>query len=425
MRLAPSPRRWPASTAGSSSRPSLRARARAASSCSTPTPPASAGSTRCTWSGSRSRNGPRALRGASSIRPPCSRTFTGPRTPTCGRLSARGSRTSCTHRPDTSACRPSRSSTIRWSSRRPSSTTSRSAASSSNGLPGPPTRASSRAKPSCTSRSAPTRSGSRPRRGSRSAAPARRRTIRDSTGTAIRRLPRSTGSAPSISTWHARSCTSRRGCSASRRSRKTKRRSVRGRRARSSTRCSRPSSTRGGRAAAPSPRPAWTKPARCLPRLPRRASPRFPATDAALQRTRLLGSPVAEGVGDIVLAAEAERDRGVPVVERLLEYTLDGETRLVSGGTTRTVRLAAKADRIDLLEDGTFRVYDYKLSRAPNRNHVAQLPAYAAAARQRLEEGARGIVAGVRRRVHLVRQRRALRTAGQRRGGPGRGAGGG
>ena len=55
----------------------------------------------------------------------------------------------------------------------------------------------------------------------------------------------------------------------------------------------------------------------------------LPATDAAIQRTRLLGSPVAEGVGDIVLAAEAERDRGVPVVERLLEFTLDGETRLV------------------------------------------------------------------------------------------------
>jgi hypothetical protein len=94
---------------------------------------------------------------------------------------------------------------------------------------------------------------------------------------------------------------------------------------------------------------------------------------------------VAEGFGDIVLAAEAERARGAPVIERLLEYPLDGETRLVSGDTTRTVRLAAKADRIDLLEDGTFRVYDYKLSRAPNRNHVAQLPAYAAAARQRLE----------------------------------------
>ena len=111
----------------------------------------------------------------------------------------------------------------------------------------------------------------------------------------------------------------------------------------------------------------------------------LPGTDAALQRTRLLGSAVAEGFGDVVLSAEAERDRGVPVIERLLEYTLDGDTRFVSTGTTRTVRLAAKADRIDLLGDGTFRVYDYKLSRAPNRKHVAQLPAYAAAARQLLE----------------------------------------
>jgi RecB family exonuclease len=111
----------------------------------------------------------------------------------------------------------------------------------------------------------------------------------------------------------------------------------------------------------------------------------LPETDAAMQRPRLLGSPVGEGAGDIVLSVEAERDRGVPVIERLLEYALDGETRVDSGETSRTVRLAAKADRIDLLGDGTFRVYDYKLSRAPNRNHVAQLPAYAAAARQRLD----------------------------------------
>ena len=111
----------------------------------------------------------------------------------------------------------------------------------------------------------------------------------------------------------------------------------------------------------------------------------LPETDAALQRTRLLGSPVAEGFGDIVLAAEAERDQGVPIVERLLEFTLDGQTTVGSGAAARTVRLAAKADRIDLLGDGTFRVFDYKLSRAPTLKHVAQLPAYAAAARQRLE----------------------------------------
>jgi RecB family exonuclease len=108
--------------------------------------------------------------------------------------------------------------------------------------------------------------------------------------------------------------------------------------------------------------------------------------DAAVLRSRLLGSAVAEGIGDIVLSAEAERSRGAPVVERLLEYALDGPTRLGSGEAARTVQLAAKADRIDVLADGTFRVYDYKLSRAPNLSHVAQLPAYAAAARQRLEE---------------------------------------
>ena len=68
-----------------------------------------------------------------------------------------------------------------------------------------------------------------------------------------------------------------------------------------------------------------------------------------------------------------------------MEFTLDGDTRIRSADAARTIGLAAKADRIDLLEDGTFRVFDYKLSRAPNLKHVAQLPAYAAAARQRLE----------------------------------------
>jgi len=111
----------------------------------------------------------------------------------------------------------------------------------------------------------------------------------------------------------------------------------------------------------------------------------LPSTDAALQRARLLGSPVAEGVGEIALGAEADRDRGVPVVERLLEFTLDGDTTVASGPASRTVRLAAKADRIDLLADGTIRVIDYKLSRAPDLKQVAQLPAYAAAARQRLD----------------------------------------
>jgi RecB family exonuclease len=115
----------------------------------------------------------------------------------------------------------------------------------------------------------------------------------------------------------------------------------------------------------------------------------LPESDAALQRTRLLGSPVAPGFGDVVFLAEAVRSHSAPVVERRMEFSLDGPTTLRAGGRTREVVLAAKADRVDLFADGTFRVVDYKLSKAPNLKHVVQLPAYAAAVRQRLD-GYRG-----------------------------------
>jgi RecB family exonuclease len=110
-------------------------------------------------------------------------------------------------------------------------------------------------------------------------------------------------------------------------------------------------------------------------------------SDALLQRMRLMGTAIAPGFGDTVFRIEAERP--MPVVERLTEFSLNGETRLRSGGTERSVRLKATADRIDLLADGTFRLLDYKLSRAPAPSRVVQLPAYAASARQRLE-GYRG-----------------------------------
>ena len=38
--------------------------------------------------------------------------------------------------------------------------------------------------------------------------------------------------------------------------------------------------------------------------------------------------------------------------------------------------LRGKADRIDLLEDGTFRLIDYKLGWPPDRNRALQLPVY-------------------------------------------------
>jgi RecB family exonuclease len=114
---------------------------------------------------------------------------------------------------------------------------------------------------------------------------------------------------------------------------------------------------------------------------------RLSDSDAALQRARLLGSAVAPGIGDIVCRIEAEHP--ATIVERLMEFSLNGETRLRSADVDRAVRLRATADRIDLLADGTFRVVDYKLSRAPALQQVVQLPAYAASARQRLE-GHRG-----------------------------------
>jgi len=91
----------------------------------------------------------------------------------------------------------------------------------------------------------------------------------------------------------------------------------------------------------------------------------------------------------VAFLAEAVQDRGAPILERRTEFSLDGPTTLRAGERTREIVLAAKADRIDLFADGTFRVIDYKLSKVPTLKHVVQLPAYAAAARQRLD-GFRG-----------------------------------
>jgi ATP-dependent helicase/nuclease subunit B len=106
---------------------------------------------------------------------------------------------------------------------------------------------------------------------------------------------------------------------------------------------------------------------------------RLSPSDAAIERTRFLGSPVAAGLIDVVLRMEAERD--VPVVERWLEHRLEGTYSLRSSDGRRDVSLRGVADRIDLLNDGSFRVIDYKSSRASDD---LQLAIYATAARQRL-----------------------------------------
>ena len=109
----------------------------------------------------------------------------------------------------------------------------------------------------------------------------------------------------------------------------------------------------------------------------------LPEGDRALERTFLLGSAAAPGLAERAFAFEIEDD--VEVVERLLEYELAGTFTFDAGEDRRTIPIRAKADRIDLLADGTMRVIDYKLGRAPDRKRALQLPIYGVAAQQALD----------------------------------------
>jgi RecB family exonuclease len=109
----------------------------------------------------------------------------------------------------------------------------------------------------------------------------------------------------------------------------------------------------------------------------------LPDAEAAIERTRLLGSPVAAGLGEVVFRMEAERP--TPVVERLLEEKLRGEFEFTGPRGLRRIGLHGVADRLDLLEDGTFRLIDYKLSSAPSKSRALQLPIYGLCAEQRLQ----------------------------------------
>jgi RecB family exonuclease len=110
----------------------------------------------------------------------------------------------------------------------------------------------------------------------------------------------------------------------------------------------------------------------------------LPDAEAAIERTRLLGSPVAAGLGEVVFRMEA--DRPTPVAERLLEEKLRDEFDFIGPRGPRRIRLYGVADRLDLLEDGTFRLIDYKLSAAPNKSRALQLPIYGLCAEQRLQQ---------------------------------------
>jgi ATP-dependent helicase/nuclease subunit B len=109
---------------------------------------------------------------------------------------------------------------------------------------------------------------------------------------------------------------------------------------------------------------------------------RLPEAEAALERTRLLGSPAAAGLGEAVFRMEAERP--VPVVERMLEHEISGDVEIATAAGARTIALRGKVDRLDLLADGTFRLVDYKLGWPPNRARALQLPIYGLSATARL-----------------------------------------
>jgi RecB family exonuclease len=111
---------------------------------------------------------------------------------------------------------------------------------------------------------------------------------------------------------------------------------------------------------------------------------RLSPADAALERTRLLGSPVAPGVAELVFSAEAVGRTAV--IERRLEDRFEGTYELVGPDGARQASIRGIVDRIDLLADGSLRVIDYKSS-LPLR--PVQLAVYAVTTQQRLK-GYRG-----------------------------------
>jgi RecB family exonuclease len=114
----------------------------------------------------------------------------------------------------------------------------------------------------------------------------------------------------------------------------------------------------------------------------------LPEADAALERTRLFGSAISVGIVDVVLGLEASAP--VDVVDRWLEYRLDGEFSL-GNGDRRTVPLRGVADRIDLLTGRRLRVIDYKTGYAPQPKRALQVPVYALCAQERLAGRGEGV----------------------------------
>ena len=120
-------------------------------------------------------------------------------------------------------------------------------------------------------------------------------------------------------------------------------------------------------------------------RLTREALSTLPEADRSLEETRLLGSIVGRGLAERVF--ELEADAGGDVVNRLIEFPLEGPFTFprLSGLDQRVVEIRGKADRIDVFANGELRVIDYKLSKLPDRETSIQIAVYAWAVQQALE----------------------------------------
>jgi RecB family exonuclease len=117
----------------------------------------------------------------------------------------------------------------------------------------------------------------------------------------------------------------------------------------------------------------------------RRALARLPEPDRVLEETRLLGSIVARGLAARVF--ELESDAGGRIVDRLIEHPLQGPFvfPLRNGLEQRTIQIRGKADRVDVFDDGSLRVIDYKLGRLPDVDASVQIGVYAHCAQATLE----------------------------------------
>ena len=105
--------------------------------------------------------------------------------------------------------------------------------------------------------------------------------------------------------------------------------------------------------------------------------------DRTVVRAWLLGSAAAPGLAERLFLLEISRPGDV--VERLVEFRIDGTFVFAKGGRRREARIRGVVDRIDLFSNGTFRLIDYKVNRAPQRDLALQLPVYSRCAEKQLE----------------------------------------